>query len=405
MMSPSGSSASPPAGAAALPLLGRRVQIAGSANGKTAPALIRYAHEVVRNLVRDVLAAGGGIVVGVGREPRPDGPPSDAPSLLFDWTALEAADECLKEGLGAWPSRFSLPIVVTSSEKAESEIPDDRRPLYEGLLRTGRVRVESIMPGSRAAVFLRQRQAIYGDALVILGGGTGVEHSAALYLSRRKPVVPLDLALGASRDDGTGGALRLAKEARSEPNRFFQFSPSFANTEGAALADIATRNGSIPPADIASRTTTLLSKVARPNAFYVRLLNPGHAKFKLVESFFRDVVDPVVEEAGMSRVEIGTDKSEYAFINVAIFESLHFASVAIVDVTGERPNCFIEFGYALGSGNRVLVTAEDGTKLPFDQEMIPSHFWRPGASTAERTKAFVEFWEKNINRPPVVKMA
>ena len=70
-------------------------------------------------------------------------------------------------------------------------------------------------------------------------------------------------------------------------------------------------------------------------------------KFKIVESFFRDVVDPVVDEAGMRRVEIGTDKSDYAFINVGIFESLHFSSVAIVDVTGERPNCFIELGYAL----------------------------------------------------------
>ena len=47
--------------------------------------------------------------------------------------------------------------------------------------------------------------------------------------------------------------------------------------------------------------------------FYVRLLNPGHAKFKIVESFFRDVVDPVVDEAAMRRVEIGTDDSDYAF--------------------------------------------------------------------------------------------
>jgi len=45
------------------------------------------------------------------------------------------------------------------------------------------------MAGSQAAAFLRQRQAIFGDALVILGGGTGVEHSADLYLSRRLEAV------------------------------------------------------------------------------------------------------------------------------------------------------------------------------------------------------------------------
>jgi hypothetical protein len=403
MMSPSGKSDATGV-TAALPLLGRRVQIAGSANAKTDPTLIQYAHEVVRNLVKGVMTAGGGIVVGVGREPRPDGSAPDAPSLLFDWTALETAAECLKLGFRAWPAEFGLPIVVACSEKAVSEIPDNRRPLYEELLGSGLLHVESIMPGSRAAVFLRQRQAVFGDALVILGGGTGVEHSADLYLSRRKPVVPLDLALGASRDDGTGGAMRLAKEARTEPLRFFRFSPAFANTEGAALAEIATRNGAAAASDVASRTLGLLGKIVPPAAFYVRLLNPAHPKFKIVESFFRDVVDPVVGEARMRRVEIGTDRSDYGFINVGIFENLHFSSVVIVDVTGERPNCFIELGYAL-RGNRVLVTAEEGTELPFDQKMIPCHFWRPADSVADRKKALVEFWEKNINRPPIVKVA
>jgi len=402
MMTPATKSTDAAGGTAAPPLLGRRVQIAGSANGKTDPALISYAHEFVRNLVKSVMTAGGGIVVGVGREPRPDGSTLDAPSLLFDWTALEAAAECLKQGFRVWPAEFGLPIVVASSEKAVSEIPENRRALYEELLGSGLLHVESIMPGSRAAAFLRQRQAVYGDALVVLGGGTGVEHSADLYMSRRKPVVPLDLALGASRDDGTGGAMRLAREARTEPARFFRFSPAFANTEGAALAEIATRNGAAAATDIASRTVSLLTKIARPPAFYVRLLNPAHAKFKAVESFFRDVVDPVVDEAGMRRIEMGTDKNEYAFMNVAIFESLHFSSVTIVDVTGERPNCFIELGYALCC-NRVLVTAEEETELPFDQEMIPCHFWKPGDSVADRKKALVEFWEKNINRPPIVK--
>jgi TIR- and PNP-associating SLOG family len=390
--------------AAAPPLLGRRIQIAGSASGKTDPALVAYAHQVVSTLVKAIMAAGGGIVVGIGREPRPDGAAPDAPSMLFDWTALETAAECLKHGFPAWPAESGLPIVVASSEKAVAEIPDNRRPLYEELLRSGLLHVESIMAGSRAAVFLRQRQAIFGDALIILGGGTGVEHSADLYLSRRKPVVPFDLALGASRDDGTGGAMRLAKEARAEPARFFRFSPAYANTEGAALAEIATRNGAAAASDAASRTVSLLTKVARPAAFYVRLLSPDHSKFKIVESFFRDVVDPVVEEAGMRRIEMGADKNEYAFMNVAIFEGVHFSSVAIVDVTGERPNCFIELGYAL-RGGRVLVTAEDGTKLPFDQEMIPCHFWKPGDSVADKKKALVDFWKLNINRPPIVKSA
>jgi TIR- and PNP-associating SLOG family len=388
---------------AVAPLLGRRIQIAGSASAQTDVRLVGYAQDLVRQLVLNILGAGGGIVASIGKEPRAPGAPPDSPSLIFDWTALEAAAECIRNGGLLWPATFGLPIVLVSSEKSESEIPESRRPLYDFLLASGKVRAEAIMPGSRAAVFLRDRQAQFGDALVLLGGGTGVEHSAELYLSRRRPVVPLDLVLGASREDGTGGALRLSKQARAEPGRFFRFRSAEAGTEGAALSSVATRDGNAPAGETASRVLGILAKVARPDAFYVRLLRPDHARFTAVKAFFREVVDPVVDEAGLNRIEMGTDRTEHAFMNVAIFESLHFASVVIVDVTGERPNCFIELGYGLRNTNRVLVTAEEGTKLPFDQQAIPCHFWKAGDPAPERQKAFSDFWKKYIDRPQIIK--
>jgi hypothetical protein len=198
--------------------------------------------------------------------------------------------------------------------------------------------------------------------------------------------------------------MRLSKEAKADPTRFVRFGSEYAGTEGAALAQIAMRNGAATVLDVADKAVALLSKVVRPYAFYVRLLRTDLPEFSAVEAFFRDVVDPVVEEAGMRRVEMGANKTEHAFMNVAIFEGIHFSSVAIVDVTGERPNCFIELGYAL-RGGRVLAMAKEGTKLPFDQQTIPCHFWRPGDTVTEKKKALADFWEKNINRPAIVRMA
>jgi len=393
----------PTSSPAVAPLLGRRIQVAGSASPRTEARLVTYAHDLVRRIVVNILVAGGGIVASVGKEPRAPGGAADSPSLTFDWTALEATAECIRNGSLLWPGSLGLPIVLVSSEKSESEIPESRRSLYDFLLTSGKVRVEAIMPGSRAAVFLRERQAQFGDALVVLGGGTGVEHLAELYLSRRRPALPLDLALGASREDGTGGALGLSKKARAQPSRFLRFGPAEAGTEGTALSSVASHDGNAPTAEIAGRVSAILAKVARPDAFYVRLLRPDHAKFSAVEAFFREVVDPIVAEAGLNRIEMGTDRTEHAFMNVAIFESLHFASVVIVDVTGERPNCFIELGYGLRNTNRVLVTAEEGTNLPFDQQAIPCHFWKPSDPASERQNAFSEFWKKNIDRPAIVK--
>jgi hypothetical protein len=155
-------------------------------------------------------------------------------------------------------------------------------------------------------------------------------------------------------------------------------------------------------AHVAGNVIALMLDLAPPKAFYVRLLNPRHEAFTRVEAFFRHVVDPVVTAAGFQRVEMGTDTTEHAFINVGIFDTLHFASVAVVDITGERPNCFIELGYAL-RGQRVIITAEEGTPLPFDQNAIPCHFWQKNLHNQKRQELLAEFWHKNVDRPPLVQ--
>lgn len=384
-------------------LRGRRVHIAGSASKKTDPALVRYGHQLVRNVVELVLERGGGIVAAVGREPRAVDGDESLPSLIFDWTVLETAAAIVRERRATWPPSSGSPVVVVTSEKAESEIPEGRQGLWRELCQSGVVRLESILPGSRAAALIRERQAEFGDVLVTLGGGTGVEHLVQLYTAQQRSAIPLDLPLGASREDGTGGSRDLARESRADPGRFLRMLRDHESRANADLAALATRSGAAPVAEVAEALTRLLERLAPPRAFYVRLLNDKHAVFAAVEAFFRLVVDPVVAEAGLARVEMGTDGSEHAFINVGIFEQLHFARVAIVDVTGSRPNCLIELGYALGRGLKVIVTAEDGTELPFDQSAIPCHFWARSMENDERKEALRRFWSRNVDRPPLVK--
>ena len=131
------------------------------------------------------------------------------------------------------------------------------------------------------------------------------------------------------------------------------------------------------------------------------LLNAAHPDFPNVETFFRQVVDPVVVDLGYERIEMGTDDSRRGFMNVEIFESLHYAAAIVVDVTGLRPNCFIELGYALGREHRTIVSAQDGTVLPFDEQAIPTHLWGVGSLDEQRGKLRT-FWAKNIDRDPLV---
>ena len=378
-------------------LNGKRVHIAGSISPMTSDLIASYAHEVVRRVVKRVLQAGGGIVVGAGKEPML----ASGTAQVFDWTVLEAIMQAITDRICAESKDKYCPIVVVVSEKGESEIPDSRKQLWSKLLASGKVEARSILAGARSATMIRQKQINYGDILFILGGGTGVEHLSEEYQKAYKPVIPLDLPLGASREDGTGGSERIARESRSNPTAYICLKKEEAGREGAKFASIATNAGKAEVSVVVDGILDIILNLAMPNVFYVRLLNQEHEAYGRVERFFRNVVDPLIEELGFKSIDLGKDKIESGFINTEIFKQLHHCTVAIVDVTGERSNCFIELGYALGLPLRVICTAENNTKLPFDQSAIPCYFWHNDKPDEQKKKELEAFWRQNIDRAPI----
>jgi hypothetical protein len=142
---------------------------------------------------------------------------------------------------------------------------------------------------------------------------------------------------------------------------------------------------------------------ALSRAFCVRLLNPDHGDYTDVERFFRQVAEPLLQDAGLRVVDLGHDRQERAWMNAEIFEELHHAELALVDLTAARPNCFIELGYALGRGHRTVITARQGEQPPFDADKLPWHFWDPRATDAEGQGALREHLRKFGALPPLVE--
>jgi len=374
---------------------GRRIHFAGSADLDVEPARLRYFHKLVKHMAKRTLAEGGGLIVTVGSEPIHQSE-HDLP-LIFDWTLLEALDECQKLRIPDWPETQGPPVIAVGLPKWQERMPENRKPLWKRVISTKNIQLIQIRSGLSVGGVLRERQAALGDVLVAAGGGPGVEHLAELYMSNRKPVIPLDIQL---RTTKPGAAERLSILAMESPENFFEYKPPEQAT--AAFSTLSLRNQLPNVEEFEKRFFDFLFHLPRPRAFFARLLNKKSPEFGEVERFFRNVVDHVVKEAGYERFEMGTEASKEAFLNVEIFQTIYSSSLVIVDLTGLRPNCFTELGYALGLRKKVIVTAQEGTSLPFDSASLPCHLWSPKQVDDQRKIDLQEFTKKNINRKPIV---
>lgn len=381
-------------------LSGRRIHIAGSSNRATEPSLVFYAHDLVRELVTQAAAKGANFLSGVGYEPRMQDDEPQSPAIVFDWTTIETITDEIAMGRRG-PSGAQGPMLsVVASHKTDRQIPEHRRSMWDRLVSAGAVYQEFLADGWTSGHARRQRQAEIGDVLVILGGGEGVEHLAQEYAAKGKPIIPLDLNLGASTDDGSGGAPRLHRKALAEPETFFRLQDRSGGST--MLSTIQCRDMQRPIQEVARNTLALMEAVAPPTAFYVRLLSLSAPEITHVDKYFREVVEPAVAEFGYASFVMGRDEIDYAWMNQEIFERLHHSDLVIADLTGVRPNCFFELGYALGNRQRTLVIAMQGTERHFDLQMINRLDWDPNATTGVQSSEFRDHWRRNIDRPPLV---
>ncbi len=91
-------------------------------------------------------------------------------------------------------------------------------------------------------------------------------------------------------------------------------------------------------------------------------------------------------------------------IDQEIFAKLHRSAVVVADITGSRPNCFIELGYAFGRGLPTMVLARKDTERPFDIGTFGGLTWDSTATVDERRRQMREHWYSIRNRPALVPM-
>jgi hypothetical protein len=381
-------------------LQGRRIHVAGSADPEGDETKLTYAHNLICELVDAIAAEGALFVVPFGQEPHLKDR-DDGPAIIFDWTLAEAVHRALVNGFAQSSGPNGRLVASLATSKTDGQIPIHRRAIFDDLRDRGAIFLEFQTPGWTAGAARRQRLAQMGDILIAISGGEGVEHLAVEYSAKGKPVIPLDLQIGASSRDGSGGASRLFGRALSNPADFFRVEDVQSASD--LLDRTRTRDATVATNQAVAAIVSLLHALKAPQVFYVRMFNNALPEYLSVEKFFRNTVDRLVLELGYEPLQINRGKNEFAWMNQAIFDSLHHSSVVLVDLTGVRPNCFMELGYALGNRQRVIVTARDDTKIPFDAFAVEAFQWTEVEDPEIQIDRFRTHWERNISMPAVVR--
>jgi len=377
------------------PLFGRRIHIAGSIVediGVASRDDVENARLLIAGLVKALVKRGVNFVIPVDAEPvrKADGLP-----ICFDWLIWNV----VRDNLTHRPTGVPGPLAIAVQHyKNEDQIPPEYVALWDSLRDSPLVEIENAAHWNMASKRM-EAQARAGDILVALGGTEGVLFLANLYHAAGKPIIPLNLALSPE----STGARRLFNFGLTSSHTARLFRAAGDHEAHAWLNRIRfPARQSVD--DRIGQLVDLLEALEPPRAFAVRLLNPKLGDFQDVEDYFETVVRPIVEdELGYRLIVIdGQQAYDHARIDEEIFAKLHRSSVVLADLTGARPNCFLELGYALGRGLPTMVMAKEGTALPFDITTFSGLLWPPAGSLKARRDAFRAHWQAIRNRPPLV---
>ena len=357
------------------------------------PPTSSRARELVQQLTRELLARGAVFVLPVDTERKR---PSDDLPICFDWLIWQT----IHANLIIRPANASTPLVIAvQHHKSEDQIPPKFQRLWDDLRNSALVQIENVSHWNMDSQRM-EAQARWGDILVAVGGGEGVLFLANLYHDAGQPVVPLNCKVVGA---GTGARRLFALGLSSaQAPRLFQ-----TTAQGAHHWINRINFTDRPPvADQIKSIIDLLEALKRPRAFVVRLLNTDHPDYADVQNFFDTVVQPVIEgELGYEMMVVdGRQNYEYARIDQEIFAKLHRSSIVLADITGMRPNCLLELGYAFGRGLPTMLMVKEGATHPFDIHTLAGLHWKTTGSVEERRKAFRDHWMAIQTRPPLVPM-
>jgi hypothetical protein len=88
-------------------------------------------------------------------------------------------------------------------------------------------------------------------------------------------------------------------------------------------------------------------------------------KDKILDSAYQCVIKPVIKQHGYQSLRID-EVQDSGRINEQILQEISKSEIVYADLSGERPNCYYEAGFAHAIGKKMIFTVRSGTPIHFD---------------------------------------
>lgn len=267
----------------------------------------------------------------------------------LDQAIAEAAFEHIKK-MGLDPRKHLISYRIRNEERIH---------------KLGRIQISRLSDWELTHADLNPPEQIAeADVAVFVAGSEGTFLAANWARIAEKPV------LGVALFGGAG-----AKIFQRERNRFRQRYSQFIDAEDFDILSEDTENS----AQLAEEVVKLCECVLTPNTVFT--IMPFTEEFRDVYASYRTIC----KEFSLSAER--TDESESSErIIPRILDGIRHSAFVIADVTEISPNVFYEIGFAEGFGRPVIVTAKQGTILPFDLSDVPVLFWGSQEELKEKLK-------------------
>ncbi|HEX5871377.1 MAG TPA: hypothetical protein VFY65_13210 [Longimicrobium sp.] len=208
------------------------------------------------------------------------------------------------------------------------------------------------------------------DVVIVVGGWDGTHYAASWARLANKPLVPV-------------AAFGLAAEEifRDEVENFDRYYGMQITLEDYQILDRMLSD--FQPATLAhyaGDVVALAERLIMPTDVFVVMSFAEKGAFKDAYATFRRVC----EKHGLNAFKVDHHIDRQQRIVPAIMTAIRRSAFIIADVSEPRPNVYYELGYAQALGKNVIVTAAEGTQLPFDIYDLPTIYWDSQTSLEEK---------------------